>query len=68
MTDHDSIIICPCGLRFYGTPKEAHAMFRAHRCDLHEPEGGSAWPGVVALVACLVTVSFVCTNGWGLLT
>lgn len=63
---HPSMIICGCGLRFSGTPKEAQAMFRAHRCELHEPESDSGWPGAITAIAFFVLVSFLCTHGWGL--
>lgn len=64
--DHDSYIICPCGMRFTGTPKEAHRMFKAHRCPLHEPEPDT-WPSAaVMIIALLISLSFICTNGWGL--
>lgn len=66
-TDQPSYVICPCGFRAEGRPKEALAGYRAHECALHPPEtSGLNWPAVAALAVILAFVAFMCTVGWGL--
>lgn len=62
-----SIIVCACGLRCEGTPKEALAMYRSHHCRVHDQEPSSPWAMTVVIVAALIFLSFICTHGWGLM-
>jgi hypothetical protein len=65
-----SLIVCPCGFRSDGTPKQAMQAYRTHECELHpvpEQSRDMAWPSVVAFLALCALVSFLCTHGWGLI-
>lgn len=62
-------IHCPCGLDLVGHPIEVQRAYDRHGCDYHEPDddGRMTWAGVAALAVMLIFLSFICTNGWGLM-
>jgi hypothetical protein len=57
---------CPCGLVLVGDPAEVRRAYDQHDCVYHDADRYD-WPRLLGFIAMLVFLSFICTNGWGLM-